>query len=126
MTRPLKTIVVAFDDTDPARRALERAADLAEAFGAKLVVTSVAPLLVGVGRTAGPLDAAARDGRLPVRAAARRAAVSGRTSARRLQLRAQRRADRRSDVPARTARSGQASCPWRRAPRASTRRSAQP
>jgi nucleotide-binding universal stress UspA family protein len=56
MAKPFKTIVVGFDDTKPARRALERAADLAEAFGAKLVVTSVAPILVGVGRTAGPLD----------------------------------------------------------------------
>src|SRR3989454_4498040 len=52
----LKTIVVGFDDTEPARRALERAADLAEAFGAKLVVTSVAPVLVGITRNAGPLD----------------------------------------------------------------------
>jgi nucleotide-binding universal stress UspA family protein len=52
----LKTIVVGFDDTEPARRALERAADLAEAFGAKLVITSVAPILVGVSRTAGPVD----------------------------------------------------------------------
>src|SRR5436309_15048893 len=51
----LKTIVVGFDDTKPARRALERAADLAEAFGAKLVVTSVAPILVGITRNAGPL-----------------------------------------------------------------------
>jgi nucleotide-binding universal stress UspA family protein len=53
-----QTIVVGFDDTEPARRALERAADLAEAFDAKLVVTSVAPILVGVARTAGPLDPA--------------------------------------------------------------------
>jgi len=52
----LKTIVIGFDDTEPARRALERAADLAEAFSAKLVVTSVAPLLVGITRTAGPID----------------------------------------------------------------------
>jgi nucleotide-binding universal stress UspA family protein len=52
----LKTIVVGFDDTKPARRALERAADLAEAFGAKLVVTSVAPILVGIARSAGPVD----------------------------------------------------------------------
>jgi nucleotide-binding universal stress UspA family protein len=56
MVKPIKTIVVGFDDTKPARRALERAADLAEAFGAKLVVTSVAPILVGIGRSAGPLD----------------------------------------------------------------------
>ena len=40
----LATIVVGFDDTEPARRALARAADLAEAFDATLVVTSVRPL----------------------------------------------------------------------------------
>jgi len=43
----MNTIVVGFDDTEPARRALERAAEIAEALGGKLVVTSVAPWLVG-------------------------------------------------------------------------------
>lgn len=52
----MKTIVVGFDDTDPARRALAWAAGLARAFGAKLIVTSVARVLAppaaarGVGR----------------------------------------------------------------------------
>lgn len=38
----MKTIVVGYDGTDPAKRALERAAFLGEKLGAKLVVTSVA------------------------------------------------------------------------------------
>jgi nucleotide-binding universal stress UspA family protein len=54
----MKTIVVGFDDTEPARRALDRAADLAQAFEAQLVITSVAPLLVSVARSAGPVDPA--------------------------------------------------------------------
>jgi nucleotide-binding universal stress UspA family protein len=52
----MKTIVVGYDDSDPAKRALERAAELATALGAKVIVTSVAPMLVG--RAGGPVDPA--------------------------------------------------------------------
>src|SRR5438552_1472417 len=40
-----RTIVVGYDATGPAERALARAAELAEALGAQLVVVSVGPLL---------------------------------------------------------------------------------
>ena len=38
----MQTIVVSFDESEPAGRALERAADLAESLGATLVVVAVA------------------------------------------------------------------------------------
>ena len=51
----MKTIVVGYDDSEPAKRALARAAELANQFGAKVVVTSVAPVLIS-GHGVGPTD----------------------------------------------------------------------
>ena len=52
----MKTIVVGYDETEVSKRALDRAADLAEAFGSKLIVTSVAPIMVSSPRGMGPID----------------------------------------------------------------------
>lgn len=54
----MKTIVVGYDETEAAKRALARAAELATAFNAKVIVTSVAQVLVGAAaaRGIGPLD----------------------------------------------------------------------
>ena len=52
----MKTIVIGYDETEPAKRALERAAELAKVFGASLVVTSVAPTLAASARGGGPID----------------------------------------------------------------------
>jgi nucleotide-binding universal stress UspA family protein len=52
----MQRIVVGYDDTEASQRALERAATLAKAFDSELVITSVAPVLGGIGRTMGPTD----------------------------------------------------------------------
>ena len=49
----MKTIVVGYDNTEPSKRALERAADIAEKFGSQLVVTSVSPVMLPAHGTAG-------------------------------------------------------------------------
>jgi len=49
----VKTIVVAYDASDSARAALERAVDLTQAFEAKLIILSVAPVMQGIARTSG-------------------------------------------------------------------------
>ena len=51
----MKAIVVGYDDTEPSKRALDRAAELASRFGAKVIVTSVAPVLI-TGHGVGPTD----------------------------------------------------------------------
>lgn len=52
----MQTIVVGYDEGEPAKRALARAAELAKAFGGKVVVTSVARALVPAAHGLGPVD----------------------------------------------------------------------
>lgn len=54
----MKTIVLGYDDTAPAKRALERTAELARAFHANVVVVSVAPVLAPAAHGIGPIDPA--------------------------------------------------------------------
>jgi nucleotide-binding universal stress UspA family protein len=52
----MKTILVAYDDTEPSRRALDRAASIAEAFGSRVLVTSIAPLVHSSPRSVTQID----------------------------------------------------------------------
>jgi nucleotide-binding universal stress UspA family protein len=54
----MKKIILGYDDSDAAKRALERAAELTKALGAELIVTSIAPIMANIGRSAGPGDPA--------------------------------------------------------------------
>ena len=49
-------IVLAYDESDSARPALERAAEMAKAFGSELIVTSIAPAMLSATRSGGPID----------------------------------------------------------------------
>jgi nucleotide-binding universal stress UspA family protein len=52
----MKKIVLGYDESDSAKRALERAAELSKALGAELIVASIAPIITSIGRSAGPVD----------------------------------------------------------------------
>ena len=52
----MNTIGVGYDDTEPSKRALERAADLAERFGSRLLITSVAPVMIPSGHGSAGVD----------------------------------------------------------------------
>src|SRR5947199_5650714 len=53
----MNTIVVGYDESEAAKRALDRAVEFVKAFGAKLLVTSVAPTLEPAsGRGTGGID----------------------------------------------------------------------
>lgn len=54
----MKTILVGYDGTEPSKKALARAAEIAKALGAAVHVTSVTPVLVGGPRSMGPYDPA--------------------------------------------------------------------
>ena len=72
-------ILLAYNDTDVSNRALERAAQLAKLYEAKLVVTSVTPVVVGNAPSMEP-GRSSSGGRAPARARASRPSSSRRSA----------------------------------------------
>jgi nucleotide-binding universal stress UspA family protein len=52
----MKTIVLGYDESPEAGRATQRTAELAKALDARVIVTSVAPILMPAARGIGPYD----------------------------------------------------------------------
>jgi nucleotide-binding universal stress UspA family protein len=52
----MKTIVVGYDGTEASERALERAGDIAGAFGSTVILTSVSPVMTGAAHGGGSTD----------------------------------------------------------------------
>ena len=52
----MKTILLGYDESSEAARAVLRTAEIAKALGARVIVTSVAPILMPAGRGIGPYD----------------------------------------------------------------------
>jgi nucleotide-binding universal stress UspA family protein len=52
----MKTIVVGYDGTEASERALGRAGDLAAAFGSRVILTSVSPVMTGAAHGGGSVD----------------------------------------------------------------------
>ena len=52
----MKTIVVGYDGSEAATRALERTGELATAFGSTVVVTSISPVMTGAAHGGGSTD----------------------------------------------------------------------
>lgn len=52
----MKTIVVGYDGTEASERALERAGDIAAAFGSTVILTSISPVMTGAAHGGGSVD----------------------------------------------------------------------
>jgi nucleotide-binding universal stress UspA family protein len=52
----MKTIVVGYDGTEASERALDRAGELAVAFGSSVILTSVSPVMTGTSHGGGSVD----------------------------------------------------------------------